>query len=281
MMLPKYYLLNGELGSFKTGLSQTELLLNWLPGTIELRWRSSGTRIPFYHAQYHSLKASCLSFYNDPAWLPEPEHLEALLSKLIQGNRLFKGVEIRFYLKPGQTLNSHPELLILSIAHAEEQFVLNEQGLVIGTADPPLHPGTTYMLQSGYHHIKTEQWKRQAASRELDMLYFTGHENQLLETFDANIFLIKGNKLFTPSDSELLNLRGIREAIKKACIRLKLSYSATPSLLTDHLNQADEVFLADDYYGIRWVMGHQNKRFFRKNSRNILDLINLDWKNAI
>lgn len=281
MKPPKYYLLNGELGSFKTGLSQTELLLNWLPGTLELRWRTSGTRIPFYHAQYQRLKAFFLSFHNEPTWFPEPEQLESLLIKLIQGNRLFKGVEIRFYLKPGQTLNSPPELLIISIPHSEEQFVLNEHGLVIGPADPHLHPGKSYMLQTGYNRIKTEQWKRQAASKDLDILYFTGPENQLLETFDANIFLIKGDKLFTPSDSNSLNPRGITEAIKKACIKLRLSYSATSSLQTDHLNQADEVFLADDYYGIRWVMGHQNKRFFRKNSRKILDLINLDWESDI
>jgi len=280
MILPKYYLLNGKLGAFKTGLSQTELLLNWLPGTIELRWRASGTRIPFFFEQYKRLMAVANSFCDDLTWIPEPEKLKALLVKLIQGNRLFKGVEIRFYIKSGLTIHSNPEILILSIPHSEELFVLNKNGLMIGHADPPDHPGKYFMLQLGYNPIKTKQWKNQAAHKELDILYFTGPQNQLLETFDSNIFLIKGNKLFTPVDDKLLNEWGIKETIKKACIKLSINYSATPSLLTDHLDQADEVFLADDYHGIRWVMGHQDKRFFRKNSMKILDLINTDWENT-
>ncbi|MCK5821207.1 MAG: aminotransferase class IV [Bacteroidales bacterium] len=281
MSLPKYCLLDGELTSFKTGLSQTDLLLNWMPGTLELRWRASGTRIPFFYDQYLRLKSAIHSFCDDLTWLPEPEQLKVQLVKLIQGNRLFKGIEIRFLLKPGLTIHKRPELLILSLPHPDELFVLNSQGLVIGSANPPLHPGRSFILQLGYNRIKTRQWEVQAANQELDILYFTSHENQLLETIDSNIFLIKGNKLFTPSNNHLLNPWGINESIKKACTNLGINYSATPSLLTNHINQADEVFLANDYHGIRWVMGHQDKRFFRKNSREILNLINQDWKDTI
>ena len=281
MTLPKYYMLNGEMENFKTGLSQAELLLNWIPGSLELRWRASGTRIPFYQAQYQRLKSFILSFCDKLSWVPEQDKLEALLSKLIQGNRLFKGVEIRFYLKPGLGLNSPPDLLILSLPHPEELFVLNEQGLVMGPADPPKHPGRSFLLQLGYDRFKSDRWVRQASNKELNVLYFTGPQNQLLETFESNIFLIKGDKIFTPSHDTFLNPWGIREPIQKACSKLGLIFSATHSLLTDHLNQADEVFLGDDYNGIRWIMGHQDKRFFRKNSRKILDLINSDWEKTI
>ncbi len=282
MAFPRYYLLNGELKSFKNGLSQAELLSNWLSGTIELRWRASGTRIPFFQAQYKRLQSVILSFNDSPTWIPEADKLESWLVKLIQSNRLFKGVEIRFYFKPGPKPNSDPVLLILSLPHPQEQFQINDIGLIIGPADDTQkHPGKSSLMQLGYNRFKTEPWIKQAISRELDTIYFTGSENQLFETFESNIYLIKGKKVFTPAHDSLLNPWGISQAIQKACHNLGMIFSATPSLLTDHLNQADEVFLGDDYYGIRWVMGHQNKRFFRKNSPKIIDLINTDWKNSI
>ncbi len=280
MTLPKYFLLNGELGSFKSGLSQSDLLLDWMSGSLEIRWRSSGTRIPFYPAQYSRLFSFFQAFQEDKSWIPDERSLALLLTKLIQGNRLFKGVDIRFYLKPGTNLHEPADLLILSLIHPEELFVLNDQGLVIGPAEPQQHPGMSYLHKMSFNQIFTRQWKQQAYEKELDALYLTGTENQLLETMDSNIYLIKGNKLFTPSNDHFLFPWGIQDSIQKACLNLGLSYSPTTSLLSDHLNQADEVFLADDYRGIRWVMGHQNKRFFRKNSQKIMKLINLEWENS-
>lgn len=281
MELPKYYLLNGELGNFKSGLSQSDILLNWIPGTLVLKWRASGTRIPFYNAQYHRLKQFIESFCTYSFSLPKADEFKSMIIKLIQRNRLFKGVELRYYFKPAKSESDNFDILILSFDHPDEQFELNEQGLMIGQTQEASHPGQDILFQSESKQFMLDRWIRQAHERELDQLFFVGDENQLLETTEANIYLIKGRKVFTPLNHDTLNPWGIKDSIQNACTKLALSFSSTSSLRIEHLNQADEVFLGDDYHGIRWVMGHQHKRFFRKNSKKIIDLINLDWKNDL
>ena len=68
--------------------------------------------------------------------------------------------------------------------------------------------------------------------------------------------------------------RAIREEIINIIDQFDFKLVETDALEPGHLKQADEVFIADDQHGIRWVMGFENKRFYRKLSQIILAKIN-------
>lgn len=276
-VLPKYYLLNGKLESFKSGLSIESLLLEWLPGTIEMRWRSSGSRIPFFKEQYRRFKSFAFTVQSDLDWLPDQDLFHHQLVRLIQGNRLYKGVEIRIYLKPGKELSDSPDLFVVSFPHPDEQYLMNPSGWILGPCPGQLIPERSEFLCWEFHPIHRQKWQKLAQESETDTLYFTNSEGHLLDSPQGHIFLIKGSKIFTPENERDLAKRAILNPIRECCRELGLKFAPSTALLPEHLDQADEVFLASDFSGIIWIMGHKKKRFFRKMSPEILRLINRDW----
>jgi branched-chain amino acid aminotransferase len=146
-------------------------------------------------------------------------------------------------------------------------------------AQPKQHPGFVNMLDISQNGFLNTNWKNQMLEREVDSLFFSNEKNQLLETTQSQIFLIKGSKIFTP-DSAVINKWGIENSIEKAASEIGLGFSRTSSIQIEHLYQADELFLANDFDGICWVVGYGEKRFFKKYSPLLLDRINKDWENS-
>ena len=99
-----------------------------------------------------------------------------------------------------------------------------------------------------------------------------------MESNDSSIFLAGGDRLYTPSLSLGVTKRAIRQVILSKASGAGLEVMETSKLLPGHLNDADEVFLANDIEGIKWVVGYGKKRFYRKYSEILINLINRDWE---
>jgi len=52
------------------------------------------------------------------------------------------------------------------------------------------------------------------------------------------------------------------------------------SLTSRNLLNADEIFLTNSIKGVQWVAGYQNKRYFNKTTKLILDLLNKSISNS-
>ena len=275
----KYLILNGKIQPSQSSVEKFIDISSWISSSFIVRWRSSGTRIPFYSDQYQRL-ISIITFLGKQATgLEDEKKFQEILMRLIQKNRLFKGVELIICLKPAGNYTDKIDYLVICKTHLEEKYVLNDKGLLMTRANPSDHPGFRTILEISQDSFEASFWDCQAAVEDVDILYFTNKKKQLLETTKARIYLIKGNRIFTPAYKGL-NTWGIDVSIEKTSKELGLQFSRSSSILSEHLNQADELFIANDLIGIQWVMGYNDKRFFKKRSPLIIEKINGEWEGS-
>ena len=107
----------------------------------------------------------------------------------------------------------------------------------------------------------------------LDEVFILNQNGFLCEAMSSNVFVVYDKKLYTPALSE-----GCVEGIMRTVVMQVAEMSGVPvveaQINPDILNVADEVFLTNTSKGIQWVMGFNNKRYFNKVSKDLLDALN-------
>ena len=111
----------------------------------------------------------------------------------------------------------------------------------------------------GAFHAKNEKWN--------DALLLNT-EGRLCDTTIANIFLIKDEVVYTPALSE-----GCIAGIMRKNIMQKLiaaNYNVVEGeLSTDDLLNADEIFLTNSIYNLRWVQCIGDKKYNNTHTQKI------------
>jgi len=107
----------------------------------------------------------------------------------------------------------------------------------------------------------------------LDEVFILNQNGFLCEAMSSNVFVVYDKKLYTPALSE-----GCIEGIMRTVVMQVAEVTGMPvveaQINPDILNVADEVFLTNTSKGIQWVMGFNNKRYFNKVSKDLLDVLN-------
>jgi branched-chain amino acid aminotransferase len=93
---------------------------------------------------------------------------------------------------------------------------------------------------------------RYAQGNKLDDALVLNSFNNIAETSIANIFLVKGKQLLTPALEE-----GCVGGVVRRWILERYAVTECPVQLEDIL-AADEVFLTNAIYGVRWVAQFRN-----------------------
>jgi len=100
----------------------------------------------------------------------------------------------------------------------------------------------------------------------LDDVLILNQEGFLCESISSNIFIWYGKKLYTPAISEGC----IDGVMRKVVIEMALENGLevieaqiSPAIMS----QADEIFHTNAIYGVQWVMGYKQKRYFNRISR--------------
>lgn len=96
----------------------------------------------------------------------------------------------------------------------------------------------------------------------------------ILETPGSNIFLLKDQTIRTPSPESGAYLNPAKRIIKKIAENFELKYWEDDTITLDDLEEADEVFLADDLNGVQFIRAFGPKRYFRKQATAIADEFN-------
>ena len=98
-------------------------------------------------------------------------------------------------------------------------------------------------------------------------------EGRICDTTIANIFIIKGEQIYTPSLTE-----GCVAGVTRKVFILAMRNSEYPviekELLLSELWEADELFLTNSIHGIRWVQRIADKVYSNKITRNIYSSFN-------
>ena len=107
----------------------------------------------------------------------------------------------------------------------------------------------------------------------LDEVIILNQEGLICESLSSNIFISYDQKLYTPALSEGCVAGVMRRKTLEIAQDLDIEIveaKIDPQILKD----ADEVFLTNAIRGIQWVMGYQQKRYFKRWSKTLQQALN-------
>lgn len=235
---------------------------------------ASGNRIPFLKPWLELLRQRFASV----GWhLPDEFNLPDFriqLEKLLNRNRLFKGSRIHLLIIPvfpSTELDCSPAFRCIGLTEEMEfdYFPLNQKGLSIGisekyhnTADPFI----SSMVRSPLRNLLIRQ---EAVFNGWDEIILTDENGFLSETLTGNIFIRIKDQILTPAPSNHCLPRMITGLVKELIPGTGCMHVVSDKLKKQDLVKADEVFITDDLNGLRWVIGYEKKRFYRKVSNSL------------
>jgi len=186
-----------------------------------------------------------------------PDFLKEAILELVRKNQVGKLARVRVTIFRGDggifdAINHRPNLLIQNWPLNPENNKLNENGLVIGdysggfkAADPFANlKSNNYLLYAmAALHAKKEHWN--------DALLYN-HRGTYCDATIANLWIIKNGQVITPPLSD-----GPVAGTMRRFLLENLDSAGFPvveqSLSKTDLVEADEVFLSNAVYGIKWV----------------------------
>jgi len=202
-----------------------------------------------------------------------PEKLEFEVSSLLKKNGHNKMARIRITVLRGEgglydDINHFPNYIIQTWALADDIGKWNSNGLVAGIYSDVKK--SCDLLSNIKHnnflpyvmaalHAKKQKWN--------DAVLLNTAE-RICDSTIANIFFIKENIIYTPSLEEGCIAGIIRKTVLHHLAVNDFSVCETKISVEDLMN-ADEVFLTNSIYNIRWVQSIGNKNYTNLQTQKI------------
>ncbi|MEO7308206.1 MAG: aminodeoxychorismate lyase [Ferruginibacter sp.] len=202
-----------------------------------------------------------------------PSFLEEQILSLVKKNGHNKTARIRLTVFRGDgglydDIDHKPNYLLQTWALPDDSGTWNSNGLVLGVY-PGIKKSTDILSNLKHNNFLPYTMAAQFAKKQKwnDAVVLNTND-RLCDTTMANIFLIKGNTVHTPALSEGciagIMRRNILQQLKKNDARV-----IECELTVEDLLNADEIFLTNSIYHIRWVQNFGDKKYSNTQTQKI------------
>jgi branched-chain amino acid aminotransferase len=194
-----------------------------------------------------------------------PEKLQEEILALIKKNGHEKMARVRLTVFRGDgglydAVNHIPHYIIETWALPDENGEWNSNGLVLGIYEMAYKNCDILSNIKHNNYLPYVLAALEAKKEKWNDAIVLNHKGHLCDTTIANIFLIKDEVIYTPALTE-----GCVSGIMRKHILLelkKMNYIIREGTLTRaNLQEADEVFLTNSIYNIRWVQRMNEKKY--------------------
>jgi len=202
-------------------------------------------------------------------------HIKGVLTR----NKQFQGARVRITVfRNGDGLytpdTNEVSFVIESTPLEYDIYTLNQQGYKVEVFPDITKPDNllaSLKTTSALFFVLAGIYKSEKGLNDCLILNQSG---RICESLSSNIFLVKGNKYFTPSVREGC-LPGIMRQVIIEIIKHEGFYMNDDcSLTSEDLLNSDEIFLTNSITGIRWVVAFRQKRYYNKSSKILIKLLN-------
>ncbi len=285
MFNSKYIVFNGEFISVDTfSIKMDNRAFRYGDSIFETMFASFG-KIRFLEKHYERLKNGMKVLKYDLSnntFSYEKIRKETLM--LINKNRYYYGTRIRltvfrrsggFYTLEDNNIN----YLIETLPVKNILYELNKKGLVIGIykdIKKTINKLSYYKTGNSLLFVLAGVYKRE---KNFDDCIILNEKNNICETISSNIFIVKGNNIFTPGLGEGFVNGIMRGFVIKNAVHLGYNIIEKKDIKTSELIYADEIFLTNSISGIKWVVGFEEKRYFNRIAKKLTALLNKEIEN--
>lgn len=210
--------------------------------------------------------------FNKPAYLTA-EYLSKQIFELAKKNNNGKLVRIRLTVFRGEgglydAQNNVTNYIIQTWNLPGDNIVLNENGLVIDIFPDARIASDKFSPLKSNNYLPYVMGALYAKQNKLNDCLLLNTDGNICDATIANIFIIKGADLITPPLSE-----GCVAGVMRRCIIEHPGASQLPIIekilsVTDLL-EAEEVFLSNAIYGIRWVSRFRDAHYSNTETARI------------
>lgn len=145
---------------------------------------------------------------------------------------------------------------------------LNENGLVIGLYEDARKSCDKFSNLKSANYLPYVMAARYAKERNLDDCLLLNVHDCIADTTIANVFIIKSGKLITPGLSEGC-VNGVMRKYLIEKYRSSRNEVLESRLTQKDIEDADEVFLTNAIFGIKWVKKFQQKTYVNSLTKKI------------
>jgi branched-chain amino acid aminotransferase len=235
--------------------------------------------IPLFHENLEKIKLILKTLNSDvPGLFTDERELFRITKRMLNKNMFYRSGIITFKVYIGKTGITS---IISSFAFTDFDFPISKQGLIISFSEFEKYSGNPL---NQFAFANETQWKF-AESRNLGTTFnnsvFVNEKGVVCDCISANIFMIKGKALYTPSIETGCYTDSLRNLILEMAPGLNLKNLESDEIGKENMVQMNEIFLASEEHGIQWVLGVGNKRYVHLYSEKIHELLNGHLKKMV
>ncbi len=236
-------------------------------------------KIPFYNYHFErilrgmkALKMNIPSYFN-------PHYIKNEMSKTLE-NQPNSRVRLTVFREDGgfyTPTTNNINFLIESSPLPESKYLLNDLGLTIGVfTDYKLRqtPTSAFKTSNSLPYVLAGIFAKENSFEDILML---NTEGPVSEGISSNIFIVKENKLITPSLSTGCVGGIMRQIIFEIAQEQEISCIESIISVQD-VAEADEVFYTNAMQGIRWVENFGDKTYTNDLTQNLYNFLLLRLK---
>lgn len=207
----------------------------------------------------------------------EIEILKVCIEQLLIKNEIERGAILRIIAQRSGLGKYAPEsnqvfFYIETDRVSTDNYALNQDGYKLGISqNVTIYPTQFSGLKTlnSLQYVMAAKEKEESDYNELILLDANGF---LVEGTSSNLFVSKGNVVCTP-DLKHGAIGGVmRRVVINKLSQLGYQVKQTSLGLAD-LEQAEEIFFCNSIQGVTWVSSYSKKRYFKKISTKLVELL--------
>jgi branched-subunit amino acid aminotransferase/4-amino-4-deoxychorismate lyase len=243
-------------------------------------------KMPFYNYHFErilrgmkALKMNIPSYFN-------PHYIKNEISKTLE-NQPNSRVRLAVYREDGgfyAPSNHNIDFLIETTTLPESKYLLNDLGLTIGVFRDYTLRQTAYSAfktSNSLPYVMAGIFAKENSFEDVLLLNTDlsrdNREGYIAEGISSNIFIVKENKLITPSLSSGCVGGIMRQIIFEIAQEQEITCSESNITIQD-MAEADEVFYTNAMQGIRWVENFESKTYQNEMAQKLYELLLLRLK---
>lgn len=245
--------------------------------------RSSGIRVPFFKGHFQRLVKGLNILGVKYLSAFDEESLLRSIELLIHRHKAYNNNKVTLTLwrqddKELLSVKDQVQYLIEVEELPEKSFTINNKGFNAGIYTDAAKTKTIMSPFVTNNSLFQMMALRFAQDRNLTASLITNVEGNVIEEATSNVFFLNGKTLYTPALSTGCVDGIVRRVIIELAEQLGLIVAETEALQPSFILEVEEVFLANDIWGVRWVVGYTTKRFRQRRCLDIVDQLNKVFK---
>jgi branched-chain amino acid aminotransferase len=196
--------------------------------------------------------------------LLSPEKLEEEIVQLATKNKLTVArIRLTIIRSDGgiyDAKNNTPNYILEALSLPEDNGPLNSNGLQLCFYDDAKKTIDTFSNLKTNNYLPYFMGAMFAKKQQCNDALILNSEGNICDSTIANVFYVKDETIYTPALTQGCVAGVMRKFLIDKIRTLNFAVHETVVTKNDILN-ADEVFLSNSIYNIRWVAGLENKRF--------------------